>query len=136
MIPEIDAGLTAMFSLAFAVLQCLAATLQTRRHLVFEDLALRHQGLVLNRTVKAPTLRNFDRLLWAALCAMWSRWTKVLVIVQPLTVVRWHQAGFRLFWRWRSRRRSGRTPKDRKLIDLIRRMWQINPTWGSPRILG
>ena len=65
---------------------------------------------------------------------MWSRWTKVLVIVQPQTVVRWHQAGFRLFWRWRSRRRSGRTPKDRKLIDLIRRMWQANPTWGSPRI--
>jgi len=65
---------------------------------------------------------------------MWSRWTKALVIVQPQTVVRWHQAGFRLFWRWRSRRRSGRAPKDRELIDLIRRMWQANHTWGSPRI--
>lgn len=66
-----------MFSLAFAVLQCLAATLQTRRHLVFEDLALRHQGLVLNRTVKSPALRVSDRLLWATLSTMWSRWTKV-----------------------------------------------------------
>jgi hypothetical protein len=65
---------------------------------------------------------------------MWSRWTKVLLIVQPQTVVRWHQAGFRLFWRWRSRRRSGRTPKARELIDLVLPMWQANPTWGSPRI--
>ena len=72
-----------------------------------EYLALRDQLLVLNRTVKAPTLRNSDRLFWAAFSAVWSRWTKVLVIVQPQTVVRWHQAGFRLFWRWTSRRRTG-----------------------------
>jgi transposase InsO family protein len=123
-----------MLSLVFAVLRSLTAGFHARRHLVLENLALRHQLLVLNRTVKAPTLRNSDRLFWAALSAMWSRWTKVLVIVQPQTVVRWHQAGFRLFWRWRSRRRSGRTPKDRELIDLIRRMWQANPTWRSPRI--
>jgi transposase InsO family protein len=57
-----------------------------------------------------------------------------LVIVQPQTVVRWHQAGFRLFWRWKSRCRTGRAPTDRDLIELIRRMWQANPTWGSPRI--
>lgn len=48
--------------------------------------------------------------------------------------VRWHQAGFRLFWRWRSRRRSGRTPKDRELIELTRRIWRANPTWGSRQI--
>jgi hypothetical protein len=99
-----------------------------------ENLALRHQLLVLKRTVKAPTHRNSDRLFWAALSVMWSRWTKVLVIVQPQTVVRWHQAGFRLFWRWKSRRRTGRTTTNRDLIELIRRMWQANPTWGSPRI--
>ena len=57
-----------------------------------------------------------------------------MVIVQPQTVVPWHHSGFRLFWRWRSRRRSGRKPKDRALIESIRRMWQANPTWGSPRI--
>jgi hypothetical protein len=81
-----------MLSLVFAVLRSLAAAFHSRRHLVMENLALRHQLLVLNRTVKAPSLRNSDRLFWAALCAMWSRWTKVLVIVQPQTVVRWHQA--------------------------------------------
>lgn len=58
----------------------------------------------------------------------------MLVIVQPQTVVRWHQAAFRLFSRWKSRRRTGRTPIDRESIALIRRMWQANPTWGSPRI--
>lgn len=84
-----------MHSLAFAVLRSLAATFHSRRHLVLVNFALRHQLLVLNRTVKAPTLRNSDRLIWAALCAMWSRWTMVLVIVQPQTVVRWHQTGFR-----------------------------------------
>lgn len=123
-----------MFSLLVAVLRSLIAGFRARRNLVLENLALRHQLLVLNRKVKSPTLRNSDRLFWATLSAIWSRWTKALVIVQPQTVVRWHQAGFRLFWRWQSRRRLGRTPKDRELVDLIRRMWQANPTWGSPRI--
>ncbi len=131
---RIDAGWIATLSLVLAVLSSLAAGFHVRRNLVLENLALRHQLLVLKRSIKNPALRNSDRLFWAALSVMWSRWTKALVIVQPQTVVRWHQTGFRLFWRWRSRRRSGRTPKDRELIDLIRRMWQANPTWGSPRI--
>ena len=59
-----------MLSLVFAVLRSLAAGFHARRHLVGENLALRHQLLVLNRTVKAPTLRNSDRLFWAAFCAM------------------------------------------------------------------
>ncbi|MBM3865423.1 MAG: transposase [Verrucomicrobia bacterium] len=123
-----------MFSLLSAVLRSVIAGFRARRNLVLENLALRHQVLVLNRRGKSPTLRTSDRLFWATLSAIWSRWTKVLVIVQPQTVVRWHQARFRLYWRWRSRHRVGRTPKDRELIDLIRRMWQANPTWGSPRI--
>lgn len=123
-----------MLSFVRTVLRGFAAALQTRRHLVLENLALRHQLLVLKRTAKTPALCNSDRLFWAVLSTMWSRWTKVLVIVQPQTVVRWHQAGFRLFWHWKSRRRTGRSPTDRDLIELIRRMWQANPTWGSPRI--
>ena len=123
-----------MLSLVFAVLRGFVTGLQTRRNLVLENLALRHQLLVLNRAVKTPALCNRDRLFWAILSKMWSRWTKVLVIVQPQTVVRWHQAGFRLFWRWKSRRRTGRASTDHELVKLIRRMWQANPTWGSPRI--
>ena len=66
-----------MLSLVFAFLRSLTAASHSRRHLVLENLALRHQLLVLNRTVKTPTLRKSDRLFWAALSAMWSRWTKV-----------------------------------------------------------
>lgn len=51
-----------------------------------------------------------------------------------LTVIGWQRAGFRLFWRWKSRRRMGRPGKDPELIGLIRRMCAVNPTWGSPRI--
>ena len=130
----IAAGWIRMFSVILTVLRSLIGAFQPRRHLVLENLALRHQLMVLKRTVKIPTLRTSDRLFWAVLSAMWSRWTKVLVIVQPQTVVRWHQAGFRLFWRWQSRGRTGRSPTDRETIELIRRMWQANPTWGSPRI--
>jgi hypothetical protein len=112
-----------MISLGFAVLRSLVAGLFVRRHLMMENLALRHQLLGQpfrraslaqgkSRKVKSPTLGNFDRLFWATLSAICSRWKKALVIVQPQTVVRWHQVGFRLFCRWRSRHRLGRTPKD------------------------
>jgi len=75
-----------MHSLVRGVFRGLAAALQTRRHLVLENLALRHQLLVLNRTAKTPAFRNSDRLFWAVLSTMWSRWTKALVIVQPQTL--------------------------------------------------
>jgi hypothetical protein len=66
-----------MLPLVLAVLRSLAAGFHSRRNLVMENLALRHQLLVMNRTVQASTLRHSDRLFWAALCAMWSRWPKV-----------------------------------------------------------
>ena len=100
---------------------------------MLENLALRHQLLVLNRHAKKPKFRNADRVLWIILRAIWVRWKRVLVIASPQTVIAWHRAGFRLYWRWKSRN-SGRPPIDHELIRLIRRMWQANPTWGSPRI--
>ena len=57
-----------------------------------------------------------------------------MLILQPETVIGWQRAGWRMFWRWKSRRRYGRPGKDPELIQLIRRMWTVNPTWGSPRI--
>ncbi len=123
-----------MFSVILAVLRSLGAALQPRRRLLFENLALRHQLLVLNRNAGKPRFRNPDRLLWVFLRAVWSGWEKALVIIQPQTVIGWQRAGFRLYWRWRSRRRDGRPPIDPELIRLIRRMWQANSTWGSPRI--
>ena len=57
-----------------------------------------------------------------------------MMIIQPETVIGWQRSGFRIYWRWKSRRRIGRPGKDPELIRLIRRMWAVNPTWGSPRI--
>ena len=57
-------------------------------------------------------------------------------VVKPATILRWHRAGFRSYWRWKSPKRAGRPRIDRELRDLIRRMSQENPLWGAPRIHG
>jgi hypothetical protein len=79
----------------------------------------------------------FDRVLLVALAAMFSRWRHALVVVKPDTLLRWHRAGFRLFWRWRSRRTS--RPSSRlspEVVQLIRRMAAENRLWGAERIRG
>lgn len=123
-----------MLGVILAVLRSLGAVFQPRRQLVMANLALRHQLLVLNRTSRKPGFRNADRLHWVVLRAVRSRWGKAFMIGQPQTVIGWHRASFRRYWRWKSRRREGRPPIDPELIQLIRPMWQANPTWGSPRI--
>src|SRR5882762_1263147 len=106
-----------------------------RRHEVaLEVLALRHQITVLKRRTPRPKLRWWDRCLWVMLKRAWPGWKTPLIIFRPETVIGWQRAGFRMFWRWKSRRRRGRPAKDWELIQLIRRMWSVNPTWGSPRI--
>jgi hypothetical protein len=59
-----------------------------------------------------------------------------LVIVKPETVIRWHRAGFRLFWRWKSRSRRGRPKVSVEIRQLIRDMSLTNPLWGAPRLHG
>ena len=97
-------------------------------HLMLENLALRHQLLVLQRSVPKPRLRIADRFLWVLLQRFWSGWHRSLVVVQPRTVVGSHRLGFRLFWRWKSRARGGRPSVDRQLITLIRQMWSGKAT--------
>ncbi len=109
--------------------------LSPRLELVAENLALRQQLAVLNRTSKRPKLRSYDRLFWSTLSSIWKNWRSTLVIVKPDTVIRWHRKGFRLYWRWKSRaRQAGRPKLNAEIRDLIRRMSQENPFWGSPRI--
>ena len=111
---------------------------RSRRDLLLENLALRQQLVVLTRRHPKPSLAAPDRLFWIALSRFWPGWKQSLLIVQPETVVRWHRAGFRLYWKWISRKRvrSGRKPTSRELRDLIFRMVAENPTWGAPRIHG
>ena len=102
-----------------------------------EILTLRHQLNVLRR--KAPkqlAFSNFDRLVFTSLYRIAPGVLDALVIVKPETVIRWHRAGFRLFWRWKSRTRGGRPTVPLEIRRLIRDMSLANPLWGAPRIHG
>ena len=110
---------------------------RSRASLEAEILMLRHQLNVLQR--KAPkrlAFNAFDRLVFASLYRIAPNILNALVIVKPDTVVRWHRSGFRLFWRWKSRRRGGRPTVPLEIRQLIREMSLANPLWGAPRILG
>jgi putative transposase len=125
-----------------AILRPLPAALflcfRSRRDLVLENLALRQQLAVLKQRHPQPRLVAPDRLFWVTLRRVWSGWKQALFIVQPETVVRWHRAGFRFYWKWISRKRfsPGRKPTTKELRELIFRMVAENPTWGAPRIHG
>ena len=67
---------------------------------------------------------------------LWPSLLGVAQVVEPETILRWHRAGFRTFWRWKSRKRAGRPKVDRSLRDLIHQMNRENPPWGAPRIYG
>jgi putative transposase len=124
-------------SVVVSLLHSLRFLARSRAALHLEILALRHQLAVVNRS-RRPRLRltSTDRLLWVSLSRMWRGWQSVLHIVKPETVVGWHRRGFRLFWTWKSRRRTGRpgTPADVRV--LIRELSTTNPLWGAPRIHG
>jgi transposase InsO family protein len=77
-------------------------------------------------------------LFWVILRWLWPGWKRALILVQPETVVRWHRAGFKLYWTWLSRRRTRAERKcvPKELRDLIFRMVAENHTWGAPRIHG
>jgi putative transposase len=108
--------------------------LQSRAALAAENLALRQQVAVLQRSVKRPRLDRRDRIFWVWLSRLWRGWRSTLIVIQPETVIRWHRPGFRLYWRWRSRGRCGRPKLDAEIRALIRRMSRDNPTWGRRRI--
>jgi len=122
--------------LVFRSLLILArAFFRARCQLALENLALRHQLLVLQRRVKQPRLDRSDRLLWVLLSRLWKNWRPSLVLVKPETVVAWHRGAFKAFWRWKSRpRRRGRPTVPREIINLIRRMARENPLWSPERI--
>jgi len=117
-----------------AVLAFLRVFFVDRAALVAENLALRHQLTVLRRSVERPKLRKQDRIFWVWLSKLWPGWRSALTLVQPETVLRWHRQGFRLYWRWKSRKKHGRPGVAREVRDLIRRLSRENQTWGVPRI--
>ena len=120
-----------------SLLHSLVSAFETRRSLALENLALRQQLAVLQRSAKRPRVSNVDRGFWVLLRRIWPDWNSVLIIVKPETVVRWHRAGFRRYWTWKSRpRRPGRPSVAPEVRELIRDMSRSNPLWGAPRVHG
>jgi len=120
------------------VLRWLFALCRSRGDLALENLALRQQLSVLSRRHPRPRLTSIDRFFWVMMRRIWARWIDALIIVKPDTVIGWHRAGFRLYWRFRSRvkKRVGRPRTGQETRDLIHRMAAENGTWGAPRIHG
>jgi putative transposase len=81
-------------------------TCRSRQDLIFENLALRQQLLALHTKRPRRRLSTMNKLFWIALRRLWSGWKGPLILVTPRTVVAWHRAGFRLYWRWLSRAKS------------------------------
>jgi hypothetical protein len=123
-----------MIRFLLAFFSWFGAFFRSRRDLGLELVAWRQQAGVLKRKDPRPRLRLCDSLFWLGLRRWWSEWARVLVIVKPETVVGWHRAGFRGYWRFLWRRRRGRPQITPELRVLIRSMTAENPTWGAPRI--
>jgi putative transposase len=119
-----------------ALLAAFRVFFRSRADTSLEILALRQQVAVLKRKRPRPSLNGLDRFFWTTLQSVWPRWSDVLVIVKPSTVVGWHRAGFRLYWRWRSRPHGGRPKVSEEIRTLIRRLAGENADWGAPRIHG
>ena len=82
------------------------------------------------------TFSAFDRMVFAGLYALVPSILDTLKIVKPDTVICWHRAGFRAYWRWKSQARGGRPSTPAEIRQLIREMSIANPLWGAPRIHG
>jgi hypothetical protein len=108
-----------------------------RAALEAEILVLRQQIIVLRRgrPSRVPFLA-VDRMLLGWVCQLFPKTREALAIVRPDTVVCWHRAGFRCYWRWKSRSRPGRPAVPGEIRQLIRQMSVANPLWGAPRIHG
>jgi transposase InsO family protein len=126
-----------MIGLLLFVLAVLVSPFKSKLRLEAENAVLRHQLNVLRRRLHGRArLTNSDRWFFIQLYRWFPSILQVLTIIRPETLVRWHRAGFRHYWRWKSRSPGGRPQIETDLRALIRRMSMDNPLWGAPRIHG
>src|SRR6201997_2415788 len=126
-----------MIGLFCFVLAVLTSPFKSKLRLEAENAVLRHQVIVLRRRLQGRIrLTNHDRWFFIQMYRWFPSILSVLTIVRPETLVRWHRAGFRRHWRWKSRSSGGRPQIDTELRVLIRRISIENPLWGAPRIHG
>ncbi len=126
-----------MIALICFVLAVLRSPFKSKSRLEAENAVLRHQLIVLRRKVigRAQLTHN-DRWFLLQMYRWFPSILKVVTIVQPETLVRWHRVGFRRYWCWKSSSRGGRPQIEIELRALIRQMSTENQLWGAPRIHG
>jgi hypothetical protein len=126
-----------MFAVLHALGMFVADLVKSRSRLEAENLFLRHRlNVAMRRAPPRLRLHGSDRAFLVWMIRLWPSLIDMVQVVQPETVLHWHRAGFRAFWRWKSRKRAGRPKIDRELRDLIERMSRENPLWGASRIHG
>jgi ribosomal protein L34 len=122
-----------MIALLWLVTAVLTSPFKSKCQLEAENVASRHQVMVLRRRARGRVrLTDLDRLFLVQLYCWFPSVLQLLAIVQPETVIRWHRAGFRCYWRWKSRARGGRPVIAGDTRALIRQMSIDNPLWGCP----
>src|SRR5207247_4933515 len=126
-----------MVALLFFLLRLLVSPFRSISRLEAENAALRRQLIVLQRHVRGRVqFTNSDRLFFLQLYRWFPSIVKAMRTIRPETLVRWHRASFRRYWRWKSQNLGGRPPIDAGLRALIRRMSIDNMVWGAARING
>ena len=126
-----------MVALIFLFLNLVASLFKSKSRLEAENAALRHQLIVLQRKIRGRVhFTNSDRLLFIQLYRWCPSVLKAMMVIRPETLVRWHRAGFRRYWRWKSRSAGGRPQIHAELRALIWRMSVDNRLWGAPHIHG
>src|SRR3981189_2575053 len=126
-----------MIGFLILFLHVLASPFKTQARLEAEVGLVRHQLNVLRQRVPSkPRLTMADRLLFVWLYRLFPSVLNAVAIVQPETIIRWHRAGFRLYWRWKSRSQGGRPKVPMEIRRLIREISLANRLWGAPRIHG
>ena len=126
-----------MLAVLYLILAVLTSPLKSKSRLEAENAVLRHQLMVLRRKMRGQvSFTNGDRWFFIQLYRWFPSVLNAITIIRPETLVRWHRAGFRRYWRWKSGSREGRPQIDTELRVLIRRISIENPLWGAPRIHG
>jgi transposase InsO family protein len=109
---------------------------RSRRDLLAENALLRQQLIVLRRSARRPKIRGHDRGVMVMLAALTRAWRDAVLLVKPETILRWHRAGFRLFWRRKSRTTRTSRQLASTTIALIKRVALDNRLWGAERVRG
>lgn len=126
-----------MFAVMHTVPVVVANLFKSRGRLEAENVLLRHQlNVAVRRAPARLRLYGVDRAILVWMVRLWPDLLGTVQVVKPETVLRWHRAGFRAFWHWKSRKRARRPKIDRGLRELIRRISRENPLWGASCIHG